>query len=137
MEKIIFVGGTTLSINAIKQIGDQLVVSVHNGDFADLETRFSNKENLEKVILADEQDNKMAAFKNYSILRQITKRKNVIIDEIEETTADIIDVTLQKESEVDIALRKLKEEQEVQGGAIADLGAVTSDLAEKVEGGMA
>lgn len=128
MEKIIFIDGTTLSIDAISQTGNQLVVSVHNGDFAVLETRFSDKANLEKIILADEQDNRMAAFKNFSILKQITKRKNVTVDEIEEITADIIDVTLQQESEVEIALRKLQAGQEIQDGAIEELGGIIGEM---------
>lgn len=106
MEKIIFVDGTTQDYDAISNGGGQLTVSVNGGDFAVLESRFSVPENLEKLIIADAEGNKMAAFKNYAILKEIRKRKNVVIDEIEETTADIVDVVLEKESEWVVSQRK-------------------------------
>lgn len=99
MEKLIFTDGSTLDISAITNNGNHLVVSVHNGDFAALEAKFSEKENLAKVYLADEDGNKMAVFKNYAILKQLTKRKDVMIDEIEEIKVDIIDVTMEQEPE--------------------------------------
>lgn len=99
MEKLIFVDKTELSFDAIYVSGSELVITVNNGDFAALETKFSDAANLEKLIQTDADGNKMAAFRNYAILKSITKRKNVIIDEIEETKADIIDVALEKEPE--------------------------------------
>ena len=99
MEKLIFVDKTELSFDAIYVSGSELVITVNNGDFAALETKFSDAANLEKLIQTDADGHKMAAFRNYAILKSITKRKNVIIDEIEETKADIIDVALEKEPE--------------------------------------
>lgn len=135
MEKLIFMDGTELSYDAISQAGNVLTISFNNGDLLALEETFSHKGNLEKMIQADEQGNRQAMYKNYTILRQLTKRKNIVVDEIEETTADIVDVVLEQESEIAIALRKLQEGQAVQDGAIEDLGAVTSELAER--GGLA
>lgn len=106
MEKIIFVDGSTQDYDVISNGGSQLTVSVNNGDFAALESRFSVPENLEKLIIADTEGNKMAAFKNYAILKEIRKRKNVVIDEIEEITADIVDVVLEKEPEWVVSQRK-------------------------------
>lgn len=99
MEKLIFVDKTELSFDAIYVSGSELVITVNNGDFAALETKFSDAANLEKLIQTDADGHKMAAFRNYAILKSITKRKNVIIDEIEETKADIIDVAIEKEPE--------------------------------------
>lgn len=99
MEKLIFVDKTELAFDAIYASGSELVISVHNGDFTALETKFSDTANLEKLIQTDADGQKMAAFKNYAIFKSITKRKNVVIDDIEETKADIIDVTLEKEPE--------------------------------------
>lgn len=116
MEKIIFVDGTTQDYDAISNGGGQLTVSVNGGDFAALESRFSVPENLEKLIIADAEGNKMAAFKNYAILKEIRKRKNVVIDEIEETTADIVDVVLEKEPEWVVSQRK----QDARIGAVEE-----------------
>lgn len=99
MERINFVDGTTLDISAVSNNGKQIVISVQGGDFVELETKFSDKDNLTKLILTDEQGNKMSAFKNYTILSQLTKRKNVVVDDIEDVVADIVDVTLEQEPE--------------------------------------
>lgn len=106
MEKIIFVDGTTQNYNGISNSGTQLTISVNGGDFAALESRFSVPDNLEKLIIADAEDNRMAAFKNYAILKEIRKRKNVVIDEIEEVMSDIVDVVLEKEPEWVVSQRK-------------------------------
>lgn len=129
MEKIIFVNGTTLDYDAISANGNQLTISVNGGDFAVLENHFCDPANLEKLIQADENGEKMAVFKNYSILKEIRKRKNVVIDEIEETTADIIDVILEKEPEWKIEARKLAELNAMNTAGIVDLAAVVSDIA--------
>lgn len=68
-------------------------------------------------------------FKNYDIFRSIQKDKNVVLDEVTEETADIVTVTLQQESAVEIAIRKLQAGQEIQDGAINDLAGVVSDMA--------
>mgnify|MGYP001111994474 CR=1 FL=1 len=50
MEKLIFVDKTELSFDAIYVSGSELVITVNNGDFAALETKFSDAANLEKLI---------------------------------------------------------------------------------------
>ena len=47
MEKLIFVDKTELSFDAIYVSGSELVITVNNGDFAALETKFSDAANLE------------------------------------------------------------------------------------------
>lgn len=68
-------------------------------------------------------------FKNYDIFRSIQKDKNVVLDEVTEETADIVTVTLQQESAVEIAIRKLQAGQGIQDGAINDLAGIISDMA--------
>ena len=46
MEKLIFVDKTELSFDAIYVSGSELVITVNNGDFAALETKFSDAANL-------------------------------------------------------------------------------------------
>ena len=52
-----------------------------------------------------------------------------MLDESTEETADIVTVTLQQESAVEIAIRKLQAGQTIQDGAINDLAGVVSDMA--------
>lgn len=107
MEKIIFTDNTELVVNAISKEGDLLSVSFNNGDIITLENLFSDPNNLEKIILADDETgNPMSAFKNYSILKELQKRKNVIIDDITDETVDIVTVVLEKEPDWMVSQRK-------------------------------
>lgn len=106
MEKIIFTDNTELVVNAIAQNGDLLSVSVNGGDIVVLEALFSDPDKLEKVILADAEGNAMAAFKNFAILKELRKQKNVVINDITDEAADIVTVTLEKEPDWMVSQRK-------------------------------
>ena len=128
-EKITF-GTQTLEYDAISEGGGLLKVSVNGGDMAALETMFScDQEDLEKITQMTYEGQVQRVFKNYDIFRSIQKDKNVVLDESTEETADIVTVTLQQESAVEIAIRKLQAGQTIQDGAINDLAGVVSDMA--------
>lgn len=129
-EKITF-GKNTLEYDAISEGGGLLKISVNGGDMAALETMFScDQEELEKIIQKSIDDQMQRVFKNYDIFKSIQKDKNVVLDEETEETSDIVTVTLQQESAVEIAIRKLQAGHNIQDGAIQDLGDVVSGLAE-------
>ena len=128
-EKITF-GSQSLDYDAISEGGGLLKVSVNGGDMAALETMFScDQEDLEKITQMTSEGQVPRVFKNYDIFRSIQKDKNVVLDESTEETADIVTVTLQQESAVEIAIRKLQAGQTIQDGAINDLAGVVSDMA--------
>lgn len=135
-EKITF-GKNTLEYDAISEGGGLLQISVNNGDMAALETMFScDQTDLEKITQKSADDQVQRVFKNYDIFKSIKKDKNVVLDESTEETADIVTVTLQQESAVEIAIRKLQAGQKdlqagqtIQDGAINDLAGVVSDMA--------
>lgn len=135
-EKITF-GKNTLEYDAISEGGGLLKISVNNGDMAALETMFScDQTDLEKITQMTSEGQVQRVFKNFDIFRSIQKDKNVVLDESTEETADIVTVTLQQESAVEIAIRKLQAGQKdlqagqtIQDGAINDLAGVVSDMA--------
>ena len=135
-EKITF-GKNTLEYDAISEGGGLLKISVNNGDMAALETMFScDQTDLEKITQMTSEGQVQRVFKNFDIFRSIQKDKNVVLDGSTEETADIVTVTLQQESAVEIAIRKLQAGQkdlqagqDIQDGAINDLAGVVSDMA--------
>lgn len=128
-EKITF-GSQSLDYDAISEGGGLLKVSVYGGDMAALEEMFScDQIDLEKITQMTAEGQTQRVFKNYHIFKSIQKDKNVVLDESTEETADIVTVTLQQESAVEIAIRKLQAGQTIQDGAINDLAGVVSDMA--------
>ena len=128
-EKITF-GSQSLDYDAISEGGGLLKVSVYGGDMAALEEMFScDQIDLEKITQMTSEGQVQRVFKNYDIFKSIQKDKNVVLDESTEETADIVSVTLQQESAVEIAIRKLQAGQTIQDGAINDLAGVVSDMA--------
>ena len=128
-EKITF-GSQSLDYDAISEGGGLLKVSVYGGDMAALEEMFScDQIDLEKITQMTAEGQTQRVFKNYDIFKSIQKDKNVVLDESTEETADIVTVTLQQESTVEIAIRKLQAGQTIQDGAINDLAGVVSDMA--------
>lgn len=128
-EKITF-GSQSLDYDAISEGGGLLKVSVYGGDMAALEEMFScDQIDLEKITQMTAEGQTQRVFKNYDIFKSIQKDKNVMLDESTEETADIVTVTLQQESAVEIAIRKLQAGQTIQDGAINDLAGVVSDMA--------
>lgn len=130
MERIVLSNNKTLDIYAISNVGEALEISFRDADMTMLEETFSNQAALEKIQVQDADGNIMSVFKNYGIFVEISKKKNVVMDEISEETSDIITVTLAKEQDWQVALRKA---QEMYDGAIMDLGVAVSAVAEGSE----
>ncbi len=128
-EKITF-GKSTLEYDTISEGGGLLRVSVNGGDMAAMEEMFScDQTDLEKITQMTAEGQTQRVFKNFDIFKSIQKDKNVVLDESTEETADIVTVTLQQESAVEIAIRKLQAGQTIQDGAIDDLAGLVSDMA--------
>lgn len=128
-EKITF-GKSTLEYDTISEGGGLLRVSVNGGDMAAMEEMFScDQTDLEKITQMTAEGQTQRVFKNFDIFKSIQKDKNVVLDESTEETADIVTVTLQQESAVEIAIRKLQAGQTIQDGAIDDLAGLMSDMA--------
>ncbi|BFL02134.1 hypothetical protein CE91St58_09830 [Lachnospiraceae bacterium] len=106
MEKILLQNQKELEIYSISTTGNQMQISFKNGDIVLLEKEFLEAEALEKIILMDEAGQAMSAFKNYAILTEIGKQKNIVIDEITDESADIVTVTLQKEPDWVVSQRQ-------------------------------
>ena len=106
MEKILLKNQQELGIHSISSTGNQLQISFKNGDIVSLEEKFSDAEALEKIILMDVAGQAMSAFKNYAILTEIGKKKNFVIDEITDESADIVTVTLLKEPDWVVSQRQ-------------------------------
>lgn len=105
-DKLIFTDGTNLEYDTISVSQGRLCIAFNSGNFTELETKFSNAAVLEKIYQADPQGNKTAAHKNYSILKEISKRKNVVTDEINEVVEDVIVVCMEQEPEWVVSQRK-------------------------------
>lgn len=127
MEKIVLKDGTELAIDGISRTGNSLQVTVNNGNMEELEGIFSKPENLEKIILESSDGAALNAYKNYTQFSEISKKKDVIVDQITEETADIVTVTLEQEPEWKVEQRKLRQGYD---SAIGDLGEAVSELAE-------
>lgn len=106
MEKILLTNQKELEIYSIGSFADQLQISFKNGDIVLLEDEFLNAEALEKIIVLDENGQAMSAFKNFAILTEISKKKNVVIDDITDEVADIVTITLQKEPDWVVSQRQ-------------------------------
>jgi len=105
-DKLIFTDGTNLEYDTISVSQGRLCIAFNSGNFTELEIRFSNAAVLEKIYQADPQGNKTAVHKNYSILKEISKRKNVVTDEINEVVEDVIVVCMEQEPEWVVSQRK-------------------------------
>lgn len=106
MEKILLTNQKELEIYSIGSFADQLQISFKNGDIVLLEDEFLNAEALEKIIVLDENGQAMSAFKNFAILSEVSKKKNVVIDDITDEVADIVTITLQKEPDWVVSQRQ-------------------------------
>ena len=106
MEKIKLLNATEMEIYKISNSGNLLEISFQNGNMTELEKTFSKPEDLEKIVLEDAEGTPMAAFKNYAILKRVSKDIKVEIDQITEEVADIVTVTLEQEPAWVVSQRK-------------------------------
>ena len=103
-----------------------LAISFKAGDITTLEKSFrdAGQNNLELIQQCDAEGHVQATHERYDIFREITKTIGATPEE------DVVTVTLEQESLIEMRLRHLEAGQGIQDGAIQDLGDVVSGMAE-------
>ncbi len=125
-EKVILGNKVELPYDSIGFGAGTLAISFKAGDIAALEKSFrdAGQNNLEVIKQYDAEDHVQATHERYDIFREIRKTIGATPEE------DIVTVTLEQESLVEMRLRHLEAGQGIQDGAIQDLGDVVSGMAE-------
>lgn len=125
-EKIILGNKVMLPYDSIGFGTGTLAISFKAGDITTLEKSFrdAGQNNLELIQQCDAEGHVQAAHERYDIFREITKTIGATPEE------DVVTVTLEQESLIEMRLRHLEAGQGIQDGAIQDLGDVVSGMAE-------
>ena len=125
-EKIILGNKVELPYDSIGFRAGTLAISFKAGDIAALEKSFrdAGQNNLEVIQQCDADGHVQATHERYDIFREITKTIGATPEE------DVVTVTLEQESLIEMRLRHLEAGQGIQDGAIQDLGDVVSGMAE-------
>lgn len=125
-EKIVLGNNTELPYDTITFQGDALVIGFVGGDIAALEQtiRAAGQDNLELIRQLDAEGNVQTTHERYDIFAEIKKSIGKTPEE------DVVEVLLKQEDELRMEIRHLKAGQNIQDGAIQDLGDVVSGLAE-------
>lgn len=125
-EKVILGNKVELPYDSIGFGAGTLAISFKAGDIAALEKSFrdAGQNNLEVIKQYDAEGHVQATHERYDIFREIRKTIGATPEE------DIVTVTLEQESLVEMRLRHLEAGQGIQDGAIQDLGDVVSGMAE-------
>lgn len=125
-EKIILGNKVELPYGSIGFGTGTLAISFKAGDITTLEKSFrdAGQNNLELIQQCDAEGHVQATHERYDIFREITKTIGATPEE------DVVTVTLEQESLIEMRLRHLEAGQGIQDGAIQDLGDVVSGMAE-------
>lgn len=125
-EKIILGNKVELPYDSIGFGTGTLAISFKAGDITTLEKSFrdAGQNNLELIQQCDAEGHVQAVHARYDIFREITKTIGATPEE------DVVTVTLEQESLIEMRLRHLEAGQGIQDGAIQDLGDVVSGMAE-------
>ena len=125
-EKVILGNKVELPYDSIGFGAGTLAISFKAGDIAALEKSFrdAGQNNLEVIKQYDAEGHVQATHERYDIFREIRQTIGATPEE------DIVTVTLEQESLVEMRLRHLEAGQGIQDGAIQDLGDVVSGMAE-------
>ena len=125
-EKIILGNKVELPYDSIGFGTGTLAISFKAGDITTLEKSFrdAGQNNLELIQQCDAEGHVQATHERYDIFREITKTIGATPEE------DVVTVTLEQESLIEMRLRHLEASQGIQDGAIQDLGDVVSGMAE-------
>lgn len=119
-EKIVFENGTELEYDSISAGTDALTIGIIDGDAATLESTFreAGQENLETIKQVDAEGNQQAVHKLYDIFSQIA----VYIDAIEVSgeKKNLVEVTLEKEGELEARIRQLEKLVASGGGGASE-----------------
>ncbi len=125
---MIFKDGSEISLEAGASLGNIQVISESKYDMISCWEKFTN-ENLSEVQI-----------KNGDYLTVGTYKNLVLVSETSTVRPDksiLTSYNLREKTTEEVRLDALEEGQDVQNGAIADLGEITSSLAGEMEGGMA
>lgn len=125
-EKIILGNKVKLPYDSIGFGTGTLAISFKAGDITTLEKSFrdAGQNNLELIQQCDAEGHVQATHERYDIFREITKTIGATPEE------DVVTVTLEQESLIEMRLRHLEAGQGIQDGTIQDLGDVVSGMAE-------
>ena len=125
MEKILLSNGKGMEIFGISNTGNVLMIQFQSGNMMELEEIFSDSAALGKIMLQDAAGKTSTVFKNYSILRTISKQKDVVANEMTDEKADIITISLEQKPEWMVAQEEL---QKLYDAAILDLGEAVGSI---------
>lgn len=125
-EKIVLGNKQELEYDSIELNGSALVIGFKAGDITALEKTFreAGQDNLEVIQQCDAEGHVQATHERYDLFREIKKTISATPEE------DVVTVALDQEDELRMEIRHLKAGQNIQDGAIQDLGDVVSTLAE-------
>lgn len=109
-EKIVLKNGEELSYDSIGHHDGRLIISFTGGDAAELEQTFRNagQNNLEMIRQTDAAGNGQAIHERYDVFEAVNKRINAGKTEAGET-ADIVDIVLAQEDELEMKIRHLED----------------------------
>lgn len=125
---MIFKDGSEISLEAGASLGNIQVISESKYDMISCWEKFTN-ENLSEIQI-----------KNGDYLTVGTYKNLVLVSETSTVCPDktiLTSYSLREKTTEEVRLDALEDGQDVQNGAIADLGEITSSLAGEMEGGMA
>lgn len=118
-EKIVFANGTELEYDSISA-PDTLTIGIIGGSASDLEAVFREvgQENLETIKQMDAEGNQQAVHKLYDILAQISVHIDAI--EVSGEKKNLVEVTLEKEGELEARIRQLEKLVASGGGGASE-----------------
>ncbi len=118
IEIVTLADGQTIESGQIDNIVNGLVLHITDGDILELEGQLT-KQNLKEISLSNTDG---AVYGKYYNLQAMSLRKDL--------ETGIVDAELKLEDRTEARLTAVEEGQELQDGAIADLGEVVSTIAE-------
>jgi len=128
MEKIKLKNGVNLEIHRITNILNtlELVFLKKDIDIEEMERIFMEPSALETISLTAEDESIMNIYKNYGILRRITKEKEAIEDKQRGGKLDTITVYLEQLPAVMDEIKKIKEQMNLHNKGMEELGEAVS-----------
>lgn len=118
IESVTLADGQTIESGQIGNIVNGLVLHIENGDIVALEEMLT-KQNLKEINISNPEG---SVYGKYYNLQAVSLHKDL--------NTGIVDVELKLEDRTEARLSAMEEGQELQDGAIADLGELVSTIAE-------
>ncbi len=142
MQKIRFANEKEMEVTGVTQAGDTLRIETESTSVDALVTLFKDNPAATSRILYYVEEDLLRGYAGYTDLIGIDFVPNVVKDidytvpddttesGFKETVVDAAQIILKKEDQMLLAIHNLEAGQNIQGGAIQDLGDVVSALAE-------